>query len=514
MRALPETEGGFNPFFSPDGAWIAFFSADGMLKKLSLAGGRPLVLARDLPNSPWMLGSWSDDGRIAFDTINGGLRVVPVDGGTVTALTAASGEWHLDPQILPHSDVVLYLAQVLNRLRIEAISLGGKKRKTLLDNASHARYLASGHLLFMRDGGLMIAPFDKDRVEVTGPAISVPLEVGIDHPNQSAPVPQMAVALDGTLVYVPVAPGSLRSSTLVWVDRRGTVEEVATLPFASPLFCLSPDGARITVAGREAGSARIDLYDLSRKAATRLIEENIDWVTAPAFSPDGRRLLFGRWNTERSELLAQPVDGSAVAERILSLPGLWLAPSSVSPDGRFVAFEVVDMKSGGDVWIADLQAKQEPRAHPFLATGGSEFSATFSPDGRFIAYSSDETGDFNIYVRRFPEGDAKTRVSTEGGLGAQWSRDGTELFYQAAGGRKLMVVSVREEGGLSFGEPRVVFEGPYLTSIDAGPSYAVSPDARRFLMTRQPNVWPTRASELVVVQNWFEDVRRLTASAR
>ena len=166
------------------------------------------------------------------------------------------------------------------------------------------------------------------------------------------------------------------------------------------------------------------------------------------------------------------------------------------------------------MWTFDLEAKKEPRARPFLVTGDYEFGAAFSPDGRFIAYSSNESGDFNIYVRRFPEGDAKTRVSTEGGIGPQWSRDGTELFFQPPDGKKLIAVSVRKDRGLTFGEPRVLLEGPYLTSLDNGLSYAVSPDARRFLMTRQPNVYPLRATELVVVQNWFEDVRRLTAAGR
>jgi serine/threonine-protein kinase len=513
VRAVPETEGAFNPFFSPDGTWLAFFSADGMLKKVSLAGGRPVVLARDLPSSIWMLGSWSDDGRIVFDTSNAGLRVVSAAGGAVTTLTMASGEWHLDPQVLPEWDVVLYTVQAISKLRIEAISLDGKKRKTLLESASHARYVEPGHLLFMRDGGLMVAPFDKDRLEITGPAVSVPLEVAVDHPNQSAPVPQLAVSLEGTLVYAPVPPGSLRSSTLVWVDRHGTVEQAATVPFAVPQFRLSPDGGRIAVTGRDGGRVYVDLYDLSRKAATRFMDRDVDYPTTPVFSVDGRRLLFGRWDTGRSEIWSQPVDGSAAPERILTVPGIWLSPSSVSHDGRFATFSVFAMNSSHDVWVADLEARAEPRARPFVATADNEFSAAFAPDGHAIAYTTNETGGENIYVRRFPEGDRKVRISVAGGQGAQWSRDGSELFYQSPDG-KLMAVLVRKDGGLSFDEPHVLFEGPYLTSIDIGPSYAVSPDGRRFLMARQSNVYPLRATELVVVQNWFEDVRRLTAAAR
>jgi len=512
FHAVPHTDGALTLFFSPDGAWIAFFSGDGTLKKVSLSGGRPVVLAADLPNAWFMLGSWSADGRIVFDTLNAGLRVVSAAGGAVTDLTNPSMEWHLDPQVLPDSDVVLYFTQILNKLRIEAISLDGTHPKTVLENASHPRYLASGHLLFMRDGGLMVAPFDKDEVEVTGPVVSVPLELAVDSPNQAAPVPQMVVSRDGTLVYVPVAAGSLQSSKLVWVDRRGVAEEAASLPFAVPFFSLAPDGSRIAVAGREAGKARIDLYDLSRKTATRFMDWDVDYPTQPLFSSDGRRLLFGRWDTKRSELWSQPIDGSAAATRILTLPGLWLAPLSRSRDGRLVAISVNNMKSLHDLWIADLDAKAEPRM--LLATPGYENGPALAPGGHAVAYVSSESGDTNVYVRRFPEGDRKQRISVDGGTGPQWSRDGSELFYQSLDGTKLIATRVRENGSLSFDEPRVLFEGPYLMSADNGLSYAVSPDARRFLMVRQPNIAPLRASELVVVQNWFEEVRGLMAAAK
>jgi serine/threonine-protein kinase len=509
IRALPETDDACSQFFSPDGTWIAYFSVDGMLKKVSLAGGRPVILARDLSNTDWMMGSWSDDGRIVFDSYDAGLRVVPAAGGSVTTLSTPSGEWHLDPQVLPESDEVLYTVQAVSKIRIESISLDGKNRKTILENASHARYLASGHLLFMRDGGLMVVPFDRNRVEITGPARSVPLEVTVDHPNLSAPVPQMAIALDGTLVYVPGSAESQRTSTLVWVDRRGSVEEQGPVPFAVPHFNLSPDGERIAVTGRDAGKAYVDLYDLSRKTSTRFLERDVDYPTGAIFSVDGRRMFFGRWDTQRSELWWQPVDGSGGPERVLSVPGLWLSPWSVSPDGRFLTFNVSDVSSSTDVWVADLEATTEPRARPFVATPDIEFSAVFAPDGRAIAYSSNESGQWNIYIRRFPEGDRKVRVSVEGGLYPQWSRDGRELFYQSPDGSKLMTVSVQKNNGLSFDDPRVLFEGPYLRSLAEGLSYAVSPDASRFLMVRKPNVHPLRSFELVVVQNWFEEIKQL-----
>ena len=440
--------------------------------------------------------------------------MIPATGGAVTTLTRLSTEWHEDPQVLPGSDVVVYHARAVSRVRIEAISLDGKRRKPILENASRPRYLASGHLLFMRDGGLMVAPFDKGRLEITGPVVPVPLEVAVDSPLAAAPVPQLAVSSEGTLVYVPFPAESLRSSTLVWVDRKGAVEDVGTLPFAHPFFALSPDHGRLAVSGRERGNARIDLYDLSRRASTRLVEREVDWPTGPVFSRDGRRLFVGNSEMERSELLSLPVDGGGKAERVLTVPGLILTPTSVSADGRFVAFYVFDKKSSGDVWIADLEGQEGQRARPFLVGPDHAYGATFSPSGRLLAYTSSESGENHVYVRRFPEGDAKTRVSIEAGQDPQWSQDGTELFYQSPDGKKLMAVPVRQDHGLSFGAPRVLFEGPYLASDDIGFTYAVSPDARRFLMTRQPSLAPLRASELVVVQNWVEDVRRLTGDRR
>ena len=360
----------------------------------------------------------------------------------------------------------------------------------------------------------MVAPFDKTRLEITGPAVSVPLDIAVDHPNPATPNPQLAVSQDGTLVYVAVPAGSSRTSTLVWVDRRGATEEAASLPFAHPHFGLSPDGRRLVVSGREGGRVRMELYDLERRAPTRLADRDIDSPTGLVFSADGRRILYGSGDVQHSELLSLPVDGSTEPARIATVPGLYLVPTSVSTDGRFVAFYVYDKKTGGDVWIADMQAAEAQRARPFLVGPDYVFGATFSADGRFIAYASRESGDDNVYVRRFPEGDSKARVSIAGGTAPQWSRDGTELFYQSVDGKQLLAVAVRKGGGLSFGEPRVLFEGAYLVSWDFGPTYAVSPDGRRFLMTRNPNLYPLRASELVVVQNWYEEVRRLTSDRR
>ena len=393
---------------------------DGLLEKVSLTGGRPVVLARWPPGEASVSGSWGDDGRIVLDSPQGGLRVVPAAGGAVTALTSPSGELHVDPQVLPHSDVVLFHSQVVSRLRVEAVTLDGRTRKAVLENASRPRYLASGHLLFMRDGGLMIAPFDAQRLEVTGPAVPVPLPIAVDHPNPAAPSPQLAVSSEGMLVYVPSALRNRRTSTLVWVDRRGQVQEVGTVPFAQPHFALSPDGRRLAMQGRDAGRLRLELFDIEHRAGTRLLDLDSDMPYGSVFSADGTRILYGRWGMGRADLLSMPVEGGE-PETVLTVPGVGLIPTSVSGHGRFVAMTVVNQESGPDVWLADMQAPKEKRARPFLVTPGLEWGAVFSPDGRFVAYDSDEGGT-NVYVRRFPEGDGKARVSPDEGSGLNGRR--------------------------------------------------------------------------------------------
>ncbi len=510
-RAIPGTEGACNPFFSPDGNWLAFFM-DRALKKVSVAGGDPVFVAREMPECGWGgLASWTDDGRIVFDWWGVGLRAIPADGGPVSVVTTEAAEMHLDPQALPGTDIVLYLAQTDDGHRIEAVSLDGKRKKTLLQNASHARYLSSGHLLFMREGGLMLARFDKDRLEV-GTAIPLPLDVEVDQRAASAPLPQLAVSLEGTLAYAPVGGGGGRRSNLVWVDRDGKIGDAGELPLAGAVFQLSPDGRRLAVAGRDGSSIRVATYDLEQKTLTPLTGHRQEFPNMPVWFSDGRRVLFGRYGIQQGELLSLDVEANAPPQSLLKVAATWVMPFSASRDGRYAVFHLLDPKTHTtDIWLLGLAAPSgSDAARPFLATPASEHSPALSPDGHWIAYTSDESGTSEVYLRRFPGGEAKRRVSKRGGGGAQWSRDGREIFYGADQGRKLMAAAVSAGPDLTLAEPRLLFEGSFVSSGDSGMRYAVSPDAKRFLMTRAD----PRPTELVIVQNWFEEVRSLTAAVR
>jgi serine/threonine-protein kinase len=509
VHALPGTEGGNQPFFSPDGAWLAYF-ADHSLKKVPLAGGRPVSLASELPNANWQRGSWTDDGRIVFDTWNGGLRIVDADGGVPAVLTEPEGEWHLGPNVIPGTATVLFFTQTRDSLRIESLPLDGGKPSTVLEDASHPLYLSSGHLLFVRQGGVMVAPFSADTLELTGPAAPVPFDVLTDHPNVGAPVPQLAVSATGTLVYGPGPAGGLPDSTLVWVDHQGRQEEIGTLPFALPSFDLSPDGRRLVVSGRLRGTVRYGLYDLERRVLTPLFDQKLDFPSNPIFSPDGTRVYYALFGTHEAEIMTLDLDGGE-PEMLARVTGTWVATRSISRDGRYLAISLYHPETGSDIWYLDLQEGGEAR--PFLVSAANEYSPVLSPDGRWLAYVSNDGGTYGTYLRRFPGGEGKMTVVTGACTSnSLWAPDSRQLFLQCDSGDsvRVMVASVEPGETLRLGEPQLLFEGPFLASSDTGASFNLSPDGSRLLLARQETEF-RRAAQLVVVQHWLNEVERLTS---
>jgi serine/threonine-protein kinase len=513
VTAIPGTEGAHQPFFSPDGEWVAFFTQSGLLKRISLAGGSPITIASELPNSYFVVGTWTDDDRIVFDTWNGGLRVVPADGGPVQTLTSPASEWHQDPHAPPGTSTVLYFVITDTTPRIEAISLDGGKPTPILENASHPRYLSSGHLLFTREGNLMVAPFDAERLRLTGPAASVPLNVMVDNPGAAAPLPQLAVSGSGTLVYARRRREPKEPSTFLWVDRAGIAEEVATVPIQRPAFVsLSPNGQRVAVASRAGPRIEINIYDLASNTLTKLAEHSLDFPSAAIWSPDGRQVIFARYDTHQGEVVSQVLDSGLPADTLVSMPGSFFSVGSLSADGRFLLFSATDPKTNADTWVLDLgepAGKRAPR--PFANTSANEVAAAISPDDRWVAYASDESGTYEVYLRRFPGGESKRRVSTRGGMSPHWSIDGRQLFFQADYGEKMMVASVTTESELTVSEPRLLFEGHYEFATDAGAAYAVASDGR-FLMIK--GELSGIAHELTVVQNWLAEIERLAPRAR
>jgi Tol biopolymer transport system component/tRNA A-37 threonylcarbamoyl transferase component Bud32 len=505
-RAVVTSETVRQPFFSPDGKWIGYFG-DNVLQKVSVEGGRPVTLVPELPNAAWVRGAWSDDGQIVFDTWNAGLRVVSADGGEVRVLTQPKDEWDLGPELIPGTSTVLFFTESERGVRIEAIGLDGSGRRTVLDDASQPRALDSGHLLFERNGGLFVAPFDAKSATVTGPTMPVALETMGDDETAANPVPQLAISSHGTLVYAPRQPSARAPSELVWVDRQGNSEPLATVPYPYTTLDLSPDGGQLALAGRDGAQVRLAILDLARQTLNPLRDERLEYPTAPVFSADGSEIFFARYGPQRGEILAQKLDGGE--PRLLGrLEGTWLAPYSVSHDGRWLVGTLFDPKTQSDIWSIDLTASDPERAARVFAVPGPQEGPVLSPDGRWLAYGTKDTGSYEVYVQRFPGGESKVRVSSGGGQGQRWSPDGRELFYLGRGGVAVVAVTVKTDPKLELGAPRKLFGGAFVTDGQTGPAFDVSNDGKRFaLLLRRHD--PRHTVELIVVQNWFTEVSQL-----
>jgi len=503
---IPGAEEGWQPFFSPDGAWVAFFTPSGELRKASFAGGPPMTILEGIANSQWAFGAWGDDDRIIFAAWTSGLQRISSDGGEVERLTAPDDEWHERPEVLPGSETLLYQQISPDGARIVARSLTDGSEKVIVENAGESKYLASGHLLFRRRGAVMAAPFDLRRLELTGAALPLDLPVWIKHPPYLDSVAQLAVSTTGALVYVP-GKGSAWQEDLVWVGRDGEVERIAPSTW-DPVYRLSPDGRRAATSFWEADRTVIEVLDLERQVATRMAEApSIFWFN-PVWSPDGREIVFGTGSTVEGALYRKTVDGGRPAELLLRTASYWGAvPWSFGPNS-VLAFTTYHADTEVDIRFLSMERGVELPTH--LDGPHDERQPAFSPDGRRLAYQSDESGGYEIYVSEYPGGGHKKRVSLGGGSGPLWSADGSELFFQSEDGRRLYVVDIeRSPGqGLEIGEQRLLFEGSFQPSYDTALSYDLSLDGRRFLMRERPED-DIAARQLVLALDWFSELERL-----
>ncbi len=514
-KAIPGTEGAYAPFFSPDGQWIGFF-AQGKLRKVSVTGGSSQTLA----DAPYGVGgSWGPDDTIFFAPFNiTGLWKVSASGGQpqeVTRLDRSKGEIsHRWPQVLPGGKAVLFTLMTgpgWEEHQIAAQVLETGEPRVLVQGAYTGRYvptgpsaaLRTGHLVYTRAGRLMAVPFDLARLEVSSAPPAPLAEVVNDIRGEGAPY---AVSANGSLAYVAASPRWLERR-LVWVDRRGSVEAlpVSPRPYANPH--LSPDGRRVAVQIEEA-TVGIWIYDLSRATLTRLTSEGSS--QAPTWTPDGKRIAYRGTRQGFRNLYWRAADGTGAEERLTTEEGIQ-TPGSWSPDGKSLVFYDISAATGNDIWVLPMEgdprqagaAGRKPQV--FLRTPLGELSPTFSPDGRWIAYASDESGRFEVSVQPFPGPGAKTQISTEGGVEPVWARNGRELFYR--NGDKMMAVDITTQPSITTGSPRLLFEGRYEFSGNGDSGYDVAPDGQRFLMI-QPVEPEQPATQINVVLNWFEELKR------
>jgi serine/threonine-protein kinase len=517
IRQIPGTDWTVSAFFSPNGLGVGFFTADGKLKKVALAGGAPTVLC-DAPNARG--GAWGPDGTIVFTpAMKSGLWRVPAATGgeprVVTTPTAGTVARHIYPHFLPDGDHVLFtLVDPPRPTRAAVVSLRTGEQRILVERASDARYLPSGHIVFMRAGLLFAVPFDLQRLEVTGAPVQVLDDVVTN--LQGLGLPEYAVSQDGTLVYVP---SRQLQRTLVWVDRRGAVEP---LPFTSAGYqqvALSPKGERVaTITIDQHETQALLIGDIARGTLSRSpAEGRFDSVV---WTPDGTRVAMGFGPARKATgAFWQNADLSTPPERLTSDTNLqqeW--PNSFSPDGRWLLVDVynfnapVSSNTLNDLFVLSLIGARTLR--PLLQTKAYKDAGQFSPDGHYVAYQSDESDASklpDVSVRPFPGPGPRWQVSTDGGGLPLWSPSGRELFYWKDD--KLMVVDVDgTTPTFRTGQPRVLFQGRFYqqgTNV-----YAVAPpDGSRFLMIKAD---PAESGEahVNVVTNWFEEVKAKVAAAK
>jgi serine/threonine protein kinase/Tol biopolymer transport system component len=502
VKPIEGTEGAIDPFFSPDGQSIGFF-ASGKLKKISVNGGA----AVSLTNSASPLGaSWSSQGILALQATAGsqiGLQKISQEGGMPQPLTRVlSGSLsHGWPEFLPGGKALLLATSatfgVWNDAHIAVQPTGTGEQKDLAQTGTQPRYAATGHLLYAQAGTLMAAPFDAQRLAVTG--VAVPALQGVMQSTTSGAA-QYSISSTGTLVYL--AGGvSGSQSRLVWVSRNGEEQPLPAVPHSYQFVRLSPDGRRVAVVIAEQ-DLQTWVYDTTRDTLTRLTFEG-NANSTPTWSPDGKRIaISSNAGGGASNLFWQPADGSSGAER-LTTGDYFRAPSSFSPDGQLLAFTENTPETGRDIWVLKLA---DHKAQPFLRTPYEETAPKFSPDGRWLAYSSDESGRREVYVQPYPGPGGKWQISTEGGQEPVWHPRGGELFYRS--GSKIMAVEVDTKSGFSAGKPRMLFEGPYLPTPASFAFYDVSHDGQRFLMLKPVEQSQSAPTQINVVLNWFEELKQ------
>ncbi len=496
-RAVPGTEEAYDPFFSPDGQWLGFI-AGGKLKKVSLSGGAAITLCdAQLPSGV----SWGSQGSIILGATAGPLQQVSDAGGTLQPLVTSlekgePAQGHAWPEILPGGKAVLYVSNAINntsQIAVESI-VTGERRNLVQGTAPH--YAASGHLVYAQGTTLMAVPFDLQRLAVTGTPL--PVVDGVRQTTNTGGA-EYSLSATGSLVYVSGGV-AVAQSRLVWVSRNGTEQPLAAPAHAyvNPRF--SPDGRRIAV-GITEQERQVWLYDLSRETLTRFTfqgNNNLD----PFWTPDGKRIVFTSNKEGPRNLFWQLADGSGGLERLTTSEHLNI-PSSWSPDGQLLAFsENTATTTGYDIWVLRLSDR---KAQPFLRTRFNENAPTFSPDGRWLAYASDESGRYEIYVQPYPGPGGKWQISTEGGREPIWNRNGRELFYR--NGNKMMSADIATRPSFAAGTPKMLFEGQYQLLELSTPNYDVSPDGQRFLMLK-PAEQAESATQINVVLNWFEELKQ------
>jgi Tol biopolymer transport system component/tRNA A-37 threonylcarbamoyl transferase component Bud32 len=528
-RVIAGTEGASTPFFSPDGRWLAFY-AEGALKKVPIGGGVPLRISESPPVSG---ASWGEDNRIVFSTTlaGSGLWSVSADGGEPRQITTphADEAQHGYPQILPDGKQVLFSVRRGDAWQVALLSLEDLAWRVVGNGrvvGEGAQYVSTGHLVYAQGGALVATPFDVESGTLDQPP--APLLEQVETSRFGGAYFAIA-ARAGTLVYMPAHAAST-DATLLRVDRDGRAAPLidARAGYQSPAF--SPDGRQLAVTIVSDTGSDVWLVDVER--ATRVRFTSGGASAFPVWGADGSRVAFQSSTPNPWNLFWKPRDGTSDPQPFLNAAGFDTAaswpsagasllpgtlptlsgagpqfPTSWTADGSTLAFHERKPDGERDIWT--VSANDQPL--PFLLTPFDEHSPRFSPNGRWLAYVSDEAGRDDVYVQPYPGPGAKWLVSTSGGTSPVWSKDGRAIFYRS--GDQMLMVDVKTDGEFSAGRPRHLFDIRF-DADDNAPNYDVSPDGRWFVMPRSESV--PAGGELHLVLNWFKEVaaRAQPATAR
>jgi serine/threonine-protein kinase len=510
-RPIAGTARAAQPTFSPDGQWIVYASEGGIVRRIAASGGSA-VPVWGITSAAVTTISWAPDGAVLVNDASGILRV-PATGGTPELVVDAQDAVLAWPDFLPDGDSVLFTrlptgAATSGQVFVQSISTG--ERTAVLDGAADAQYVPTGHIVYAVGNTLFGIAFNSETKRTRGGA--VPLVEGVSRSGSNGVWTQFAIANDGTLAYVRgigiAASGDAR--TLVWVERDGRETPIAA-PVRSYLYVdLSPDETRVALDIRD---QEYDawVFDLERVTLQRLTFDPGN-NRGVVFSPDGRRIAFSRQLGDTEEIYWQAADGSGSPQALTQGSGMPMHPMDFTTDGATLLYAKSNLPR--DIYMIPVAGPAGPGT-PLISGPASEGSPTVSPDGRWLAYSSDESGDYEVHVRPFPDVDAgHWQISSGGGFHPQWSRDGTELFYLEVRASDVAMLAVSVEPGPTFrpGIPTELFAGPYFygATVAAPDVYDVSADGR-FLMIKQPEAPDAGQAQpdIVIVENWFEELKRL-----
>jgi len=510
---LPGTQGASAPFFSPDGQWVGFVSG-GRANKISVEGSAVAPLAGVTNNSSL---SWSEDGSIVMFASSKLMRI-PAGGGPLETVTEVrKGELRLLPfQVLPGGQAILLAADnpgPVDKTTIDVVTLADHQRKTLIQGGVSPRFLSTangeGHLVYVRGATLFAIPFDLNMLTTRGTA--VPIVDDVAHESQAG-VGQFDVSRTGTLVYRRAIGGASALTTLQRVDATGRRESLQAKPAMYLDVRLSPDGKRAAVTVSEGGGQEIFIYDSDRDVMTRLTS-GAGVYRGPTWSPDGRHIVFA---SVGNGIFQARADGASQPQAVLQSQAVQY-PGSFTPDGKRLAY--AENRGGGEqLWTVPLTEEggqlKGGTAEPFLKSSAIDSIPTFSPDGRWLAYASTESGATEVFVRPFPQpasgSGGKWQISTNGGTGPAWSRSGHDLFYQS--GDQIMAVSYIVSGD-SFvpGKPRVWIQKlGATTAITTNGVWDLAPDGKRVVVLTPVDSADARKQEheVVFLQNFFDELRR------